>query len=64
MREQAINLYILIITEPLQALAHVQKVKEELTARGQWEQFKSLIKDDEFRRSIQAEAKLRMEAND
>lgn len=63
MFELAVNLYILIITEPDQRVAHVRRVKEELKAKEQWEQFVSLIKDDEFRHSIRAEAKLRMEAN-
>jgi hypothetical protein len=68
MFELAVNLYILIITEPDQGVAHVRKVKEELSAKGQWEQFAAQImqgmQGDDFNHRVRTEAEQRMEAND
>ena len=68
MFELAVNLYILIITEPDQGVAHVRKVKEELSAKGQWEQFASQIMQgmhgDDFNHRVRTEAEQRMAAND
>ena len=67
MHELAVNLYILISTEPDQGVAHVRKVKEQLSAQGQWEQFAARImqgmQGDDFNHRVRAEAEQRMSAD-
>jgi len=68
MFELAVDLYIAVTSGQGifsdQAEAHVLKVKEELSAQGQWEQFRSrIMQGDDFNHRVRTEAAQRMVDN-